>query len=146
MAGLSLTLEELWFIQQLVRRTDHLGEPWDREDMRKVHAGILAQQAEYVLDLSEGFWWQVENQIPQTLDLGRSNLGRMILMKVFAVLSMEVEHEPVPAVFRDAGDYADDSPDSDAGTESTPRGNVPATADGTTASDSAGAVEKPTWD
>ena len=125
MAGLAVTREEAWWVSHLVRRTDHLGEVWDREDMAKLHAAILALQgqppdAEYQLDVGEGFLWQVEAQVPQTLDLGRSNIGRRILLKVFAALSVQKEgnHEPVPAVFRDACDYADDLAGSDAGTES----------------------------
>lgn len=120
-----------------------MGEPWDRDDMRKVHAGILAQQ-ECTLDLSEAFWWQVEAQIPQTLDLGRGNLGRTILLKAFAVLALveEVVHETVPAVFRDAGDYADDSPDDDAGEAGSSGRNLPAATDRASLEDTTGAVDK----
>ena len=138
MAGLAVTLEEAWWVQGMVRRTDHLGEVWDREDMAKLHAAILALQgqppdSEYQLDVGDGFLWQVEAQVPQTLDLGRSNIGRRILLKVFAALSVQEEggYEPVPAVFRDvngwaidapherddASDYADDLAGSDAGAE-----------------------------
>ena len=134
---ISLGLEELWFVQQLVRRTDHLGEPWDREDMRKVHNGILSlaarsPDAEHELDVSDGFLWQMENQVPQALDLGRTNIGRRILVKVFAALNLEVGYEePIPAIFRDFDPGPDDAgTDGDAGAEGGSWGDLPSTAKG----------------
>ncbi len=132
-----LSLEELWFVQQLVRRTDHLGEPWDRDDMRKVHSSILLltnkpPDTEHELDVSDGFLWQMENQVPQTLDLGRSNIGRRILVKVFAALNSEVGYEePIPAIFRDYDAGPDDpGPDGNTGAEGSAWGDLPSTAKG----------------
>ena len=132
-----LSLEELWFVQQLVCRTDHLGEPWDRDDMRKIHNGILAvsaqqQEAEHEVDVSEGFLWQMENQVPQTLDLGRSNIGRRILLKVFAALNLEVVcEEPIPGIFRDYDPGADDAgPNGHSGPEGGAWGDLPSTTKG----------------
>ena len=143
MPTLTLTLEELWAIQQLVRETDNLGEEWDKDDMKRIHGAILTligQQPNTTEDLeaSDGLLWQIENQVPQSLDLGRSNLGRSILLKVFtAIQSMEeVYEEPIPDVFRNAYSGEDDTePYDSAGTESESRGSVPAAADGTTGQD-----------
>jgi hypothetical protein len=143
----SLGIEELWFIQQLVRRTDHLGEPWDREDMRRIHVAILEAitkpNEEVEVELGEGFWWLVENQVPQTLDLGRTNLGRRILIKVFAALSgTEEEEDDIPAVFRDSDYDADDRTDDSPGEAGEAGGNLSSAADGATCQDSAGTVKK----
>ena len=121
----SWTFDELWLIQQLVRETNNYGAEWDRDDMMHVHAAILnllgrPSTDTEILDMNEGFLWQIENQVPQNLDLGRSNIGRSILSKVFKALQVVEEQEDapedVPAVFRDA--YAgEDVPvaDSDPG-------------------------------
>ena len=92
--------------------------------MLKVHQALLnlvdkPPDTEYELEFGRGWFLQVEAQVPQTLDLGRSNIGRRILLKVFAALSVQEEgnHEPVPAVFLDASDYTDDLAGSDAGAE-----------------------------
>jgi hypothetical protein len=156
-ASLSLTLEELWWVQNLVRRTDHLGACWDNDDMRKVHAGILVlsdkpPDAEHALDVGDGFVWLMENQIPQTLDLGRSNLGRRILLKVMAALCLEDEYpvQPIPDIFRALGAEpegddddgrdecasADDTgTDGDAGEASTTSNRMSTATDGTTKPD-----------
>ena len=143
MPTLTLTLEELWAIQQLVRETDNLGEEWDKDDMKRIHGAILTligQQPNTTEDLeaSDGLLWQIENQVPQSLDLGRSNLGRSILLKVFtAIQSMEeVYEEPIPDVFRNAYSGEDD-PESDdyAAAEGESRGSVSAAADRATGQD-----------
>ena len=143
MAQLTLTLEELWVIQHLVRETDDLGAEWDKDDMKRIHGAILTltgQQPEATEDLEagDGLLWQIEHQIPQTLDLGRSNLGRSILLKVFAAIqSMEEDHEePIPDVFRNAYASEDDTESDDyAAAEGESRGSVSAAADRATGQD-----------
>lgn len=108
MPVLALTLEQWWWVQGLVRQTDRQGAVWDREDMGRVHQAILSLDGAYPdktapLEVSTGFLWQIENQVPQSLDVGRSNLGRKILTAVFRALheaETEVRDE-IPAVFRD---------------------------------------------
>ena len=138
MAQLTLTLEELWVIQHLVRETDDLGAEWDKDDMKRIHAAILNLVGRSGLDTeeleaSDGFLWQIENQVPQTLDLGRTNVGRSILLKVFAAIQSLEEadyEEPIPDVFRNAYSSEDDTePDDYAGAESESRGSVPAATD-----------------
>lgn len=115
MPTLSLTCEQWWWVQGLVRRSDHQGEPWDREDMGRIHQAILELQggpagATAAMEVSLGLLWQIEAQVPQSLDLGRSNLGRTILLAVFHALhdgAEEVGYEDVPACFRDADAGAD---------------------------------------
>ena len=109
---LSLTLEELWTLQHLMRRAQgspDYGVVWDRDDMRLIHSGLLALEGkppedEYRLECTEGLLWQIEAQVPQSLDLGRSNRGRNILLKVMKLLDEEAESvlTPIPAAFRGA--------------------------------------------
>lgn len=89
------TLDELWFLQNLVRQHDKQGLVWDRADMRQVHRGILAlsalppdrqANATYDLECDEGFLWLIEQQVPMTLMLGSDFIGRRILTRVFAAL------------------------------------------------------------
>ena len=146
----AFTLEELWFIQLLVRETDQLGNEWDKEQELKIHAGILALQGrppETVepVDFDEDFLWQIENQVPQTLDLGRSNLGRSILLKTFAALQAIEEEknyeEPIPDVFRNA--YPDEDctvSDDHPGETSIPWGDLPRSAANPPREDPAGAI------
>ena len=106
---LSLNTEELWTLQQLIRRAQgspDYGEAWDRDDMRLIHSGLLALEGrppedEYKIDCTEELLWQIEAQVPQSLDLGRSNRGRAILLKVFKLLDEEAEDvlTPIPAVY-----------------------------------------------
>ena len=124
---LSLTLEELWTLQHLVRHGQgppDYGVVWDRDDMRLIHHGLLAldgkpPEDEYRLECTEGLLWQIEAQVPQSLDLGRSNRGRTILLKVMKLLNEEAESvlTPVPEIFwgamfsdpvNDPNDYADE--------------------------------------
>jgi len=128
---LPLTYEELWWVQNLVRQADRQGAPWDRDDMAEVHRGLLRLHgqpaaATWPIPASIGFLWQIENQVPQSLDLGRSNLGRSILMKVFRALHEEGgSYEDIPAVFRDADAYEDvPVSDSDPGTAAKSRGDL----------------------
>ena len=140
---LTLTLEELWVIQQLVRETDDLGAEWDKDDMKRIHGAILTltgQQPNTTEDLeaSDGLLWQIENQVPQSLDLGRSNLGRNILLKVFtAIQSMEeVDEESIPDVFRNAYSGEDDTESDDYATaEVEPWGSLSTAADRATGQD-----------
>ena len=69
-------LEELWFLQSLVRQHDKLGQVWDRSDMRQIHRGILALSAlsperqgntTYEIECDEGLLWLMEQQVPMTL-------------------------------------------------------------------------------
>ena len=123
---LVLTLDELWTLQQLVRRAQgspDYGECWDQEDMRMIQQGILAltsptdEQVSQVglplgwaLPASEGLLWQIEAQVPQTLDLGRSNIGRSILMKVFALMNKEEEDVRTPIGIPFINAFGDDDP------------------------------------
>ena len=121
MTVLSLSLEEFWVIQHLVRDTQDQGAEWDQPDMKRIHSAILSHigkqpDATEDLEVGEGLLWQIENQVPQTLDLGRSNIGRSILLKTFKAIQ-ELEEtdddvEPIPSAFRNA--YASaDSPSPD---------------------------------
>ena len=116
---LVLNLDELWTIQQLIRRAQgspDYGECWGRDDMRLIQQGILGLTAEPVdnvgwgLPVTEGLLWQIEAQVPQSLDLGRTNMGRNILMKVFALLNKEEEDvlTPIGSPFVNA--FGDDDP------------------------------------
>lgn len=124
MSTLSLNLEELWVVQQLVRDSQDLGAEWDKDDMKMVHAAILFLQGKDAfttidIECSDGLLWQMENQIPQTLDLGRTNRGRDILLKVFAAIQVteeETYEEPIPDVFRRSfgdADPCEDDPSAD---------------------------------
>lgn len=123
---LSLNQEELWTLQQLVRRAQgnpDYGAAWDKDDMRLIQSGILAlegqsPESEYRLECSEGLLWQIEAQVPQSLDLGRTNRGRVILSKVFKLLDEEAEDvlTPLPAIYRrhfpNSLDYPLDDPNN----------------------------------
>ena len=132
MPTLTLTCEEWWWVQNLVRRTDHLGEVWDREDMARIHGAILAltggpAAATHALEVSDGLLWQIEAQVPQTLDLGRSNLGRHILLAVMRALQRTEVRDELPAVFRDLDPGADVAgPDRDPGAAAESGGDLPA--------------------
>lgn len=141
MAILALTQEQWWWVQNLVRRTDHQGEPWDRDDMAAVHKAIVSLVDAYpdkqaALEVSTGFLWQIENQVPQSLDLGRSNMGRKILIEVFRALHHEEGAEyvtAIPDVFRDANTHEDDTgTDDSAGAKAEPRGDLRTAEEGTT--------------
>ena len=97
MFNLRFDIEELWAIQQLVRRTDQQGRVWDQADMSEVHRGILALTGSTtffcIIALSEEFLWWIEAQVPQHFDLGRSNRGRNILVKVFHALHDKEKEE-----------------------------------------------------
>jgi hypothetical protein len=88
-------LEELWFLQHLVRQHDKQGQVWDRADMRRIHRGIARlgalpaeqqQTAAYELECDESLLWLIEQQVPMTLMQGSAFIGRAILTRVFQAL------------------------------------------------------------
>lgn len=88
-------LEELWFLQHLVRQHDKQGQVWDRTDMRRIHRGITSlaalppeqqQTAAFELECDESLLWLIEQQVPMTLMQGSAFIGRAILTRVFQAL------------------------------------------------------------
>jgi len=100
-----LQIEELWFLQHLIRQHDKQGQVWDRTDMRRIHRGILAlaalspdqqQTSAYDLECDESLLWLMEQQVPMTLMQGSAFIGRTILTRVFQALQeLEAGADPL---------------------------------------------------